>query len=230
MVVFKPAGMVMHPAYRHPDGTLWNVLADLFAERGMPERPHLLHRLDRETSGLVCVPKRLPAHRRLERMLREGRFEKRYLALVEGVTPIHGTIDEPLARDPIDRRRVCVRADGQNAVTHFTALRRFDHYTLLRVALETGRMHQIRAHLAHIGHPVAGDVAYGGGSAVSDRVFLHADRLSFPHPVTRLWIDCRAPLPPELRLTLHRLHHMARNGASGRGPSSEGQIPLPRAT
>jgi RluA family pseudouridine synthase len=205
LVVVKPAGMVMHPAYHHPDGTLWNLLADLFASRGVPERPHLLHRLDRETSGLVCVPKRLPAHRSLERMLRAGLFDKRYLALVEGSTPLCGTISAPLGRDLLDRRRACVRVDGQRAVTHFTALRRFQHCTLLRVKLETGRMHQIRAHLAHLGHPLLGDCTYGGGPAVSDRLFLHADRLAFPHPITRALIECRAPLPPDLRLALHRL-------------------------
>lgn len=229
MVVIKPAGMVTHPAHRHPDGTLWNLLADLFAERGIPERPHLLHRLDRATSGLVCVPKRLPAHRSLERMLREGRFEKSYLALVEGVPPPRGTIAAPLGRDPVDRRRVCVRADGQGAVTHFSALRRFQHCTLLRVVLETGRMHQIRAHLAHIGHPVMGDIAYGGIAVESDRIFLHADRLAFPHPITRQRIDCRAPLPPDMRLALHRSHQATRGNPASFGPGLEEPLLLPRA-
>ena len=205
LVVVKPAGIVMHPAYHHPDGTLWNLLSELFVERGLPDRPRLLHRLDRETSGLVCVPKRLPAHRSLERMLRDGRFEKRYLALVEGSTPLSGTISAPLGRDPLDHRRVAVRADGRQAVTHFTALRRFKHSTLLRVRLETGRMHQIRAHLAHLGHPIAGDIAYGGTQAIANRVFLHADCLAFPHPITRCWIACRAPLPPDLHVALHHL-------------------------
>lgn len=205
LVVDKPHGLVVHPAYRHPDGTLWDLLTPLFAAREIDARPRLLHRLDRDTSGLLCVPKRIAAHRFLERALQAGRFEKGYLAMVDGWPPDVGTIDAPLGRAAEDRRRVVVRADGKPARTHYRTLRRLPGHALLRVRLETGRTHQIRAHLLHIGHPLAGDPLYNPGSTVAPRLFLHADRLGLPHPDGRRMIRCRSPLPPELRLTLCRL-------------------------
>ena len=205
LVVDKPHGLVVHPAYRHPDGTLWDLLTPLFAARAITERPRLLHRLDRDTSGLLCVPKQIAAHRFLERALQAGRFEKGYLALVDGWPVDAGTIDLPLGRADDDRRRVVVREDGKPARTHHRTLRRLAGHALLRVRLETGRTHQIRAHLAHIGHPLAGDPLYNQGTAAVPRLFLHADRLAFPHPDGRRVIRCRSPLPPELRLALCRL-------------------------
>ncbi|MDB5057366.1 MAG: rRNA synthase [Chloroflexi bacterium] len=205
VVVVKPHGMVTHPAHAHPDGTLWNQLVDLFAARGLPDHPRLLHRLDRDTSGLICVPKLPAAHRSLERALRAGRFEKRYLALATGRMEDAGTIEAPLGRDLLDRRRVCVRKDGQHARTHFRAIRRFHDYTLLRISLDTGRTHQIRVHLAHVGHPLAGDTVYGDARPVCERLFLHADCLAFPHPAGKEMVRCLAPLPADLKLALCRL-------------------------
>jgi len=202
VVVVKPSGLVMHPAHAHKDGTFWDLLRDLFRARGLSDDPRLLHRLDRDTSGLVCVPKEATAHQRLERALRGGRFEKGYLALVHGRMPSDGLIDAPLGRDSADRRRVCVRADGQQARTRCTAVRRWPDFTLLRVLPETGRTHQIRVHLAHAGHPIVGDAVYGSASAACGRLFLHADRLAFPHPMTRETIRCHAPLPADLRMVL----------------------------
>ena len=134
-----------------------------------------------------------------------GRYNKGYLALVHGRPPPLGVIDAPLARDQTDRRLVRVREDGQPARTHYRTLRRLPEYTLLRVRLETGRTHQIRAHLASIGHPIAGDPLYGPTPRVMERLFLHADTLIFPHPCAPRMVACRSPLPPTLRRTLCRL-------------------------
>lgn len=202
LVVEKPHGLVVHPAYRHPNGTLWDLLTPLFAAREIEERPRLLHRLDRDTSGLLCVPKQIAAHRFLERALQAGHFEKGYLAMVDGRPADTGMIDAPLGRAAEDRRRVVVRADGKHARTHYRTLRRLPGHALLRVRLETGRTHQIRAHLVHIGHPLAGDPLYNPGSTVAPRLFLHADRLAFPHPDGRRMIHCHSPLPFDLRLAL----------------------------
>jgi 23S rRNA pseudouridine1911/1915/1917 synthase len=204
VVVDKPHGLVTHPAYRHPDGTLWDQLAAWFPAHGL-DRPRLLHRLDRDTSGLLCVPKHLEAHRLLERALRAGSFQKEYLALVHGSVDAAGTIDAPLARDPENRRCVRVLESGKPARTHFTALRRFRECTLLRVTLETGRTHQIRVHLAAIGCPVAGDVVYGPPDDGFARLFLHADRLAFPRVGGAGMVRVHAPLPMELRCLLHQL-------------------------
>jgi 23S rRNA pseudouridine1911/1915/1917 synthase len=214
LVAVKPGGVVVHPAHRHSGDTFWDMLVPLFANRGLTEaRPQLLHRLDRDTSGLLCVPKLPDAHRRLERALRGGRFQKDYLALVHGVMRADAIIDAPLGRDPLDRRRVVVRADGKPARTRLVVLRRLSGWTLLRLRLETGRTHQIRVHLASIGHPIAGDVVYGtpaGGGAA--RLFLHAHRLSFPHPDGRGMVKCHSPLPHELRAMLVDLHYRSRRG------------------
>ena len=212
LVVEKPAGLVTHPAYRHPDGTLWDLLAAYFRTQGLPERPHLLHRLDRPTSGLLCVPKTPAAHRFLERALQAGQFEKEYLALAHGQTARQGRIDLPLGRDPADHRRVQVRPDGQPACTNYRVLRCLPGCTLLRLRLETGRTHQIRVHLAAMGMPIVGDMVYSSGSDLAPRLFLHADKLAFPHPSGTGILRCRSALPLELRQTLRQLaeiSHMA---------------------
>jgi 23S rRNA pseudouridine1911/1915/1917 synthase len=208
VVVDKPPGLVTHPAYRHPGGTLWDQLVPLFLARGL-DSPRLLHRLDRDTSGLLCVPKHLHAHQVLERALRAGRFQKEYLALVHGTTPAEGLIEAPLARDPLDRRRVCVTALGKPARTSYRLVRRLAGYSLLRVELETGRTHQIRVHLAAIGHSVAGDTIYGIPNPGMPRLFLHAYRLTFPKVSGVGVTHVHAPLAAELRLVVHRLGNAA---------------------
>ncbi|HWE60121.1 MAG TPA: RNA pseudouridine synthase, partial [Chloroflexota bacterium] len=191
----------------------WNLLLARFEARGVGTRPYLLHRLDRDTSGLLCVPKHAAANRRLVRAMRHGRFTKGYLALVHGRPPLGGMIDAPLGRDATDRRLVRVREDGQAARTRYRTLRRLPDYTLLRVQLETGRTHQIRAHLAAIGHPIAGDPLYGPEPRAVERLFLHADTLIFPHPWAAGLVTCRSPLPPALRLALLTLRDKVLDGA-----------------
>jgi 23S rRNA pseudouridine1911/1915/1917 synthase len=205
LVVNKPAGVVIHPAYRHPDDTLWNALLPLFHARGIPDGPHLLHRLDRDTSGLLCVPKQPDAHRRLARALQNGAFVKGYLALVHGTPGDLLTIDAPLGRDPLNRRFVRVLAGGKPARTHARVLRRWPGFALLRVDLATGRTHQIRVHLGVVGYPIAGDVLYGPQPPVLSRLFLHAATLHFPHPSGQHTVRCRCPLPPDLLAALHTL-------------------------
>jgi 23S rRNA pseudouridine1911/1915/1917 synthase len=213
LVVVKPSGIVVHPAYHQTSGTFWHMLVLLFQDRGLAEAPRLLQRLDRDTSGLLCVSKRLDAHRRLERALHGGRFLKQYLALARGTLEGGATIDRPLGRDPLDRRRVIVRADGQPARTRLRVLRRFPGWTLLCLQLETGRTHQIRAHLASMGHPVAGDMLYGHPQGdAAPRLFLHAHRLCFPHPDGLGMIRCHSPLPDILQETLVDLHRRSRRG------------------
>jgi 23S rRNA pseudouridine1911/1915/1917 synthase len=205
LVAEKRSGLVVHPAYRHADGTFWDALVALFAARGDGTRPFLLHRLDRDTSGLLCVPKHADANRRLVRALSRGEFTKGYLALVHGWPPSDGVIDAPLARDPRDRRLVCVRDEGKPARTLYRALRRAPGYCLLRIYPQSGRTHQIRAHLTAIGHPIAGDPLYSDGIAPVGRLFLHADLLRFPHPYERRVLVCRSPLPSDLRRALGAL-------------------------
>jgi 23S rRNA pseudouridine1911/1915/1917 synthase len=206
-VVDKPAGVVVHPARGHRSGTLAQALQGRAAGGEEEWRAGIVHRLDRETSGLMVVAKSEEAHRRLKAMIQRREVTREYLALVLGRPPARtGTIDAPIGRDRRHRTRVSTDTDEpREAVTHFEVERFLDASTLLKVRLETGRTHQIRAHLEAIGHPVAGDPDYGGEGAFDlDRQFLHAARLAFTHPFTGHAVDLDSPLPDDLRAALER--------------------------
>ena len=214
-VVNKPAGLVVHPAAGNRSGTLANALAYHF--QNLPAgtekaRPGIVHRLDRDTSGLMVVAKTLEAMEDLADQFRDRTVSKSYLALVHGrVDSESGSIDQPLARDPSNRTRMAVVRSGRSALTLYKVSHRYQRFTLLNIDLKTGRTHQIRVHLAWLRHPVVGDETYGGGrdNTIQDarlrshvknigRQFLHAQKLAFTHPVTRQRMEFEAPLPDEL--------------------------------
>jgi 23S rRNA pseudouridine1911/1915/1917 synthase len=200
-VIDKPAGVVVHPGRGHEQGTLVQALEGRVAGGPDPERPGVVHRLDRDTSGLLLLARDDAVHAALQAALREREITREYLALVEGRPPARrGTIDAPLGRDRRVRTRMSSDTDDpHHAVTHFETERALPEDTLLRVRLETGRTHQIRAHLLAIGHPVAGDPEYGSPSRHGlGRQFLHAARLAFTHPVTGEALERESPLPEDL--------------------------------
>jgi 23S rRNA pseudouridine1911/1915/1917 synthase len=201
LVVDKPAGVVVHPGRGHRSGTLVQALAGRVAGGEDPARPGVVHRLDRDTSGLLVLARSEPVHAALKRLLAERRLTREYVALVAGRPAARaGTIEAPLGRDRRVRTRMSTDTDEPRpAVTHFRTLRALPESTLLMVRLETGRTHQIRAHLQAIGTPVAGDPEYGRpGLYGLERQFLHAEHLAFPHPVTGAPVDVRSPLPDDL--------------------------------
>jgi 23S rRNA pseudouridine1911/1915/1917 synthase len=206
LVVDKPAGVVVHPAPGHATGTLVHgLLGHAVAGGEEPERPGIVHRLDRDTSGLLVVARSAEAHRRLQALIRRRELERHYLALVLG-RPLSraGRIDAPIGRDRHDPTRHSLdTATPRDAVTHFELVELLPRYALLDVRLETGRTHQIRVHLAAIDLPVAGDPVYGRpGQLGLERQFLHAARLAFPHPFTGERIETESPLPPDLAVAL----------------------------
>jgi 23S rRNA pseudouridine1911/1915/1917 synthase len=205
LVVDKPAGVVVHPARGHRTGTLSQALAGVAAGGDDAARAGIVHRLDRDTSGLLVVARSEAVHRALRAALQARKITREYLALVEGRPPARsGTIDAPLGRDRRVRTRMSTDTDDPRAaVTHFEIERALPRTTLLRVRLETGRTHQIRAHLRAIDHPVVGDPEYGtAGRLGLERQFLHAARLAFDHPVTGARIDVSSPLPADLQEAL----------------------------
>jgi 23S rRNA pseudouridine1911/1915/1917 synthase len=205
LVVDKPAGVVVHPARGHWTGTLAQALAGRGAGGEDAWRAGIVHRLDRDTSGLLVVAKSDPVHRALKAQLSARAIRREYLALVEGHPPARtGTIDAPIGRHRRDRVLMSIDSDApREARTHFEIERLLPRTALLRVALETGRTHQIRVHLAAIGHPVCGDRQYGAADRYGlTRQFLHAERLAFEHPVTHAPVDVRSPLPAELAAAL----------------------------
>jgi 23S rRNA pseudouridine1911/1915/1917 synthase len=207
LVVDKPPGLVVHPARGHRAGTLAQALAGRVAGGEDPARAGIVHRLDRDTSGLLVVARTEEAHRALRRLLADRRIQREYLALVEGLPPARtGTVDAPLGRDRRVRTRMSTDTDRpREARTHFALERALADTSLLRVTLETGRTHQIRAHLRAIGHPVAGDPEYGTPGLLGlDRQFLHAARLAFPHPAGGDDVDVSSPLPADLARALRR--------------------------
>jgi 23S rRNA pseudouridine1911/1915/1917 synthase len=245
LVVDKPAGLAVHPGPGHPDRTLVNALLALCPDLpgvGGALRPGIVHRLDKDTSGLMVVAKTDRAHHALSAQIKDRRAVKGYLALATGDVPqAQGVVDEPIARDPRHRQRMAVVAGGREARTRYRVLERLlgeregrlgppahpepvegrararplmvrqaHHerdlsYSLLEVYLETGRTHQIRVHLAYLGHPLLGDAVYGKASPLLGRQFLHACHLAFQHPATGQPLDFRAPLPAELRAVLQGL-------------------------
>jgi 23S rRNA pseudouridine1911/1915/1917 synthase len=219
LVVDKPAGVVVHPAPGHPAGTLVEALEGRAAGGGEAWRPGIVHRLDRETSGLLVVAKSDAVHRALQEQLQRRELVREYLALVEGrPDALRGTIDVPIGRDRRNRTIHSTRTDTpREARTHFTIERALPRTTLLRVRLETGRTHQIRVHLAAIGHSVVGDPDYGGAESgarlVLTRQFLHSAFIGFTHPATRAPVACESKLPVDLLRTLE---------AAAREPVSEG--------
>ena len=215
VVVNKPAGLVVHPAAGVPSGTLANALAFHFQRlptRSGAVRPGIVHRLDKDTSGLMVVAKTESAHENLQDQFRARTVFKSYVALVHGrLKDDKGKIEEPLARDPRNRTRMSVVRGGRSALSIYRVRRRYDRFTLLDVEIKTGRTHQIRVHLSWIKHPVVGDEVYGGGrdKTISDtrlrarinalgRQFLHAERLGFHHPRTNEWMSFTSQLPPSL--------------------------------
>ncbi|MCL6635211.1 MAG: RluA family pseudouridine synthase [Peptococcaceae bacterium] len=212
IVVNKPRGMVVHPAAGNYSGTLVNALLyhcrDLSGINGVT-RPGIVHRLDKDTSGLIMVAKNDAAHLSLARQLRERLVDRRYLALVHGrVGEQAGVVDAPIGRHPRDRQKMAVvQKNGKRAVTNYRVLRRFIDYTYLELKLETGRTHQIRVHMAYIGHPVVGDPRYGPARPHFglDGQFLHAAVLGFMHPRTGGHLEFAAPLPEVLQEILNRL-------------------------
>jgi 23S rRNA pseudouridine1911/1915/1917 synthase len=206
LVVDKPAGLVVHPGHGHAQGTLVHALAGKIAG-GDPERPGIVHRLDRDTSGLMVVARSEAAHELLQELVRERALERTYLALVRGRPRSRtGRIEAPIGRDRGDATRVSLDTDSpREAITHFEVERLWPEHALLRVKLETGRMHQIRVHLAAIDLPVIGDRTYGVPGADLSRQFLHAAELSFPHPFTGERIDTHSELPTDLTAALERL-------------------------
>ena len=205
LVVDKPAGLVVHPAAGHASGTLVQALAGRSAG-GDPERPGIVHRLDRDTSGLLVVARTEQAYEALRTLVRHRGLEREYLALVRGRPRSRtGRIEAPIGRDRRDPTRRSLDTDlPKDAVTHFELVELLDERALLRVRLETGRTHQIRVHLAAIGLPVVGDLVYGTPEPGLRRQFLHAARLAFDHPVTAARVDVESPLPRDLETALAR--------------------------
>jgi 23S rRNA pseudouridine1911/1915/1917 synthase len=210
LVVDKPAGLVVHPARGHHAGTLAQALGMRTHPPAGGEddwRAGIVHRLDRDTSGLLVVAKSDAVHAALKAALQRREIEREYLALVEGRPPARtGTIDAPIGRDRRVRTRMSTDTDEpREARTHFELAEALARFTLLRVRLETGRTHQIRVHLQAIGHPVAGDPEYGTAGLLGlERQFLHAARLAFDHPVTGERVEIESPLPPDLTAALDR--------------------------
>lgn len=209
-IVYKPKGMVVHPAPGHPNGTLVNglmyAIKDLSGING-EIRPGIVHRIDKDTSGLLMIAKNDIAHRGLVEQLVDKSVTRKYTALVHGVIPHEfGTIDAPIGRNVRDRQEMAIVDNGKQAVTHFNVIETFDKYTLVECVLETGRTHQIRVHMKHIGFPLVGDPKYGpkktmdiGGQA------LHAGVIGFEHPVTGEYIERTAPIPEYFEEILTKL-------------------------
>jgi 23S rRNA pseudouridine1911/1915/1917 synthase len=211
LVVDKAAGVVVHPGRGHAHDTLAQLLAGS-AAGGDPARAGIVHRLDRDTSGLLVVARSEESHRRLQAAVARRLVEREYLALVNGLPPARsGTIDAPVGRDARVRTRMSVGgAHARDARTHFTLERALGGVSLLRLRLETGRTHQIRVHLRAIGHPVCGDPEYGtAGQLGLQRQFLHAARIAFEHPFTGARVDVSSPLPGDLKEALARAEELS---------------------
>jgi len=219
IIVNKPVGLVIHPAVGHWHGTLVNALLNHQPSLKTLPRAGIVHRLDKDTSGLLMVAKTLKAHYSLSTQLQERSITREYLAIVKGWMTAGGTIDEPLGRHPGDRKKNTVREDGKHAVTHYRLEKRFKRHTLVRVKLETGRTHQIRVHMAHIHYPLVGDQVYGGRfqmpancSAEFEEVLrnfkrqaLHATKLGLQHPETDEYCEWELAMPEDMQTLVKAL-------------------------
>lgn len=212
IVVNKPKGMVVHPANGNPNGTLVNAIMaickDSLSGIGGEIRPGIVHRLDKDTSGLLIIAKNDEAHVDMSEQIKNHEVKKTYIALVRGVIKENeATIDMPIGRSQSDRKKMAVNKNGKNAVTHIKVLKRYEKYTLLEINIETGRTHQIRVHLSHIGYPIVGDYTYSNGKNEFGVIgqCLHAKRLEFKHPITQKEMKLEAPLPEYFEEILKKL-------------------------
>lgn len=212
IVVNKQKGLVVHPANGNPDGTLvnaiMNICKDSLSGIGGEIRPGIVHRLDKDTSGLIIIAKNDKAHINLSEQIKNREVKKTYIALVRGViSENEATINMPIARSTKDRKKMAVSKDGKNAITHFKVLKRYDKYTLVEVKIETGRTHQIRVHMSHIGYPIVGDVVYSNGKNPFGVIgqMLHSQKLTFKHPITNEELNLEAPLPTYFIEVLNKL-------------------------
>ena len=214
IVVNKPKGMVVHPANGNPDGTLVNAIMakckNSLSGIGGEIRPGIVHRIDKDTSGLLIIAKNDTAHVNMSEQIKNHEVKKTYIALVRGVIKENeATIDMPIGRSTSDRKKMAVNRNGKNAVTHIKVIKRYDKYTLVEVNIETGRTHQIRVHLSHIGYPIIGDYTYSNGKnefGVEGQC-LHAKSLEFKHPITGKEMKLEAPLPQYFQEILNTLNN-----------------------
>lgn len=212
VVVNKPKGMVVHPGNGNPDGTLVNAVLNYckgtLSGIGGEIRPGIVHRLDKDTSGLIIIAKNDKAHINLSKQIQDRKVKKIYTALVRGVIPEDtATIDMPIGRSKTDRKKMAVRKDGKEAITHIKVLKRYRNYTLVKVKIDTGRTHQIRVHMAEIGYPVVGDEVYSNGKNEFNvhGQMLHSTSLDFTHPVTGEEMHFEAPLPEYFKNIIEEL-------------------------
>lgn len=219
LVINKPAGLVVHPAAGNPDGTLLNALLHHYPQQAELPRAGIVHRLDKDTTGLMVVARTLQAHNSLINQLKDKTVTREYDAVVVGAMTAGGSVDAPLGRHPKDRKRQAVTDQGKPAVTHYRVAERFPSHTHVRCQLETGRTHQIRVHMAYVKHPLVGDPVYGGrfkmpaGATEAlrealrtfPRQALHARRLRFDHPETGEQVSCQAELPDDMVQLLEHL-------------------------
>jgi len=214
VVINKPAGLSVHPGPGHPDHTLVNVLLALCPDiEGIGDgvRPGIVHRLDKDTSGLMVVAKTHQAHLSLSAQIKNRHVIKGYMALATGtITPLNGQIDAPIARDPRHRKRMAVVLGGRDSSTRYRVLESIAGFSLVELYLKTGRTHQARVHLAHLGHPLLGDALYGRSSPVLSRHFLHAHHLGFKHPATNEDMEFHSGLPEDLAAVVDQLRDQDR--------------------
>lgn len=236
LVINKPPGLVVHPGAGNAAGTLQNALLHFDPKLAQVPRAGIVHRLDKDTSGLMVVARTVESHTALVRALEAREVEREYEAVCVGVMTGGGTVDAPIGRHPVDRIRMAIREDGREAVTHYRVIARFRGHTHTRLKLETGRTHQIRVHMAHIQYPLVGDRVYGGRLLLPKgaseeliealrafkRQALHAARLAFEHPKSGKPVECSAPLPKDMQQLIEVLRKDA-SGVSGAGLSGTGQ-------
>ena len=219
IVVNKPKGLVVHPANGNPDGTLVNAIMNLCGESlsgiGGEIRPGIIHRLDKDTSGVLIVAKNDMAHINISNQIKDRKTKKIYIALVRGVIKENeATIDMPIGRSKRDRKKMAVTKDGKEAVTHFKVLKRYQNFTLLEIKIDTGRTHQIRVHMSEIGCPIVGDYVYSNGKNPFnvEGQMLHAKQIEFIHPRTGKQMDIEAPIPKYFQDVLEQLEKGESNG------------------